>query len=429
VTCSHTRITYVRMTLLAAALQMGCDWNGPDRPPLANEPGIDVVRAPGGNIVSGCVAAYDSTVDYFPEKSVPTVAEQFTITYRRHYKVITVIPRRDTSLRLSYTLVQCGTPTPPEADPRRVFQVPIKRLAVTHPDYYGIVDTLNLLDRLVALGPVQRLWHGRLRDAVRRGRVREVGPQQHLDMEALIALRPDVIMSYWSAVPEFNAPAKLDEVGIRSAALLGHWERHPIGSLEWVEVVAAFANSEGSANRLVRGIRARYDSLRQSVVTISPRWVMHGVPQRDRWGLIRLDYAFHRLLQDARLNYTFAGLVDSAAFPQATFEAVLPAAQRTTLWVGANGAWGTIADVVASDARLASLPAVQAGNVYTLDARRDSEGRFPFPEQWLFRPDLYLADLIEAGHPGQIPGHAFAFMRRLGGASTRILTSPPPREP
>jgi iron complex transport system substrate-binding protein len=429
VTRSRARLTPGRMMLVASALLAGCGGAGSDRPAPTDDARIGVVRAPGGNIVRGCVTAYDSTVDYFPEKSVPAVAEQFTIAYHRHYKVITVTPRRDTTLRLSYTLVQCGTPTPPRLDPRRVFQIPIDRLAVTHPDYYGVVDTLGLLDRLVALGPVQRLWHARLREALRTGRVREVGSQQHLDMEALIALRPDVILSYWSAVPEFNAPAKLDEVGIRGAALLGHWERHPIGGLEWVEVVAAFANAEGRANDLVRGIRARYDSLRQAVATVPPRLVMHGVPQRDRWGLIRLDYAFHRLLQDARLRYAFADLVDGAAFPQTTFEAVLPAARRATLWVGANGAWESVADITASDARLGALPAVQAGEVYTLDARRDSEGRFPYPEQWLFRPDLYLADLIAAGHPDRMPGHAFAFMRRVGGESTRPLPSLAPRGP
>ena len=407
-------VAWTRVTSLTAALLAACGDPATERAPKGDAAPVAVERTSGGNIARGCVAAYDSTTDYFPKKSAPSVAEQFSITYHKHYKVITVTPRRDTTLRLSYTLVQCGTPTPAGIDPRRTFQVPITRLAVTHPDYYGVVDTLGLLDRLVALGPVQRLWHARLRDAVRDGRVREVGPQQHLDVETLIALRPDVIMSYWSAAPEFNAPAKLDELGIRSVALLGHWERHPVGGLEWVEVVAAFANLEGSANAIVRGIRTRYDSLRAAVATVPPRLVMHGVPQRDRWGLIRLDYAFHRLLQDARLTYAFADLVDGAAFPQTTFEAVLPTAQRTTLWVGGNSTWRTTSDIVASDSRLATLPAVRTGDVYTLDAGRDAEDRYPYPEQWLFRPDLYLADLVAVAHPQQPPGHTFAFMRRIG---------------
>lgn len=376
-------------------------------------PGIALARSPGGNIVRGCVSTYDPTVDYFPEKIAPEVAEQFTITYHRHYKVLTVIPRRDTTLRLTYTLVQCGTPVPPGLDPRRTFTIPIARAAVTHPDYFGMIDTLGLLDRVVAIGPAARVWTPRVRQAVAAGRIRDVGGQQHLDLETLLQLRPDVVFSYWSAVPEFNAPAKLDELGIHGVSMLGHWERHPLGGLEWLHVLASFANLEGRSDSIVRGIRRRYDSLRVAVASSPLVPVMHGVPQRDRWPLIRLDYAFHRLLQDARLAYLFAPLVDGAAFPQTSFESALPAARGGVLWLGGSSTWRTTADIVASDDRLAALPAVQRGAVYALDAHRDGDGRFPYPEQWLWRPDQYLADLIAVGHPELAPSHAFAFIRRI----------------
>ena len=82
--------------------------------------------------------------------------------------------------------------------------------------------------------------------------------------------------------------------------------------------------------------------------------------------------------------------------------------------MGGNSAWRSTADIVAGDVRLKSLPAVRSGDVYTLDAQRDGDGRFLYPELWLPRPDWYLADFFAAGHPQQRPRHAFAFMRRIG---------------
>ncbi len=378
-------------------------------------------RSDGGNIVAGCVAQYDSTVDYFPEKSQPVAARQFRVSYHRHYKVLTVVPREDSTLRLQYALVQCGTPIPPGFDPRRVIEVPARRLAVTHSDYYGVTDTLQILDRVVAVGPAREVSTPRLRRALDSGRIAEVGSQQHLDLERLIQLKPEIVLSYWSVSPEWNAPAKVDEVGLKSGALVGHWERSPLGALDWVKVVALYVNREGDANAIVDGITSRYQALqRQTRAAPAPSltYIEHA-PARDIWPLQRADHSDYQRMRDAGLTYAYDALITGATFPSASLEAALRAGRDASFWFGVPGRWQTIADLVGTDERLAGVAAVRAQQVYAWDLGREDPDRIPYADRWLAHPDEVLADIIAATRPMLLPGHRFHYLRRIGAAERR----------
>src|SRR6058998_642193 len=68
---------------------------------------------PSANLATGCVKHYDAATDYFPDKAVVTDAVGFRVTYHRNYKVVAnTQPSTGSKARLSYVLVQCGTPKP-----------------------------------------------------------------------------------------------------------------------------------------------------------------------------------------------------------------------------------------------------------------------------------------------------------------------------
>lgn len=372
-------------------------------------------RSAGGNIVSGCVAQYDSTVDYFPEKSYPVAAKQWAVEYHRHYKLLTVTPREDTTLRLQYALVQCGTPAPSGFDPRRVIEVPARRLAVTHSDYHGVLDTLSLYDRVVAIGQERLVSLPRLRAAVDSGRIAVVGSQQHLDLERLILLKPDIVLSYWSVSPEWNAPAKVDEVGLKSGALVGHWERTPLGALDWMKVVAMYANREGDANTIVEGVSERYRALKAlaSAPSATPLTYVTQAPARDIWPLQREDHASFARMRDAGLVYAHQSLIGTDDFPSASLEGALREGQDAAFLFDAPEAWRTVADILGTDSRLAAFRAVRDQQVYSFQRGRQPPDRVPYEERWLAHPDETLADLIAATRPALLPGHQFHYLRRV----------------
>jgi iron complex transport system substrate-binding protein len=373
-------------------------------------------RTAGGNVVSGCVERFDPNVDYFPEKSRPAAAAQFTIEYHKHYKVLTVTPREDTTLRIRYALVQCGTPAPAGFDLTRIVQVPARRLAITHSDYHGAIDLLDLYDRVVAVGQERLVSIPRLRAGIAARRIAVVGSQQHLDLERLISLKPDIVLSYWSVSPEWNAPAKVDEVGLRSGALVGHWERTPLGALDWLKVLAAYVNREGDANAIVDSTAARYDSLRTLVKAAAAAASLSYItqpPARDRWALQRADHSAHARMYDAGIRYAFDSLVDGADFPSTSLEAALQHGRDADFWFDAPVGWRQVSDILAADARLGAFRAVQSRRVYSWQRGREAPDRVPWGEWWLVHPDRALADLIAATRPQLLPGHRFSYLLPL----------------
>jgi iron complex transport system substrate-binding protein len=381
----------------------------------------DAIRyAPGGNIVAGCVAQYDSTVDYFPEKSYPVAAKQFAVQYHRHYKVLTVVPREDTTLRIQYALVQCGTPIPAGFDSRRVVEVPARRLAVTHSDYHGVLDTLDLYDRVIAVGQDRVVSLPRLRAAIDSGRIAVVGSQHHLDLERLIQLKPDIVLSYWSVSPEWNAPAKVGEVGLKSGALVGHWERTPVAALDWMKVVAMYVNREGDANAIVEGVTAKYQALVALAAAPSsgPQYYITGPPERDIWPLQRADHSAHQRMRDAGLTYAFESLIDGTDFPSTSLEGALRSGRDAAFWFDAPVGWRDVPDILAADARLGGFAAVRERQVFSWQRGREDPDRVPFGERWLAHPDETLADVIAVTRPALLPEDRLHYLQRIN-ATTR----------
>jgi iron complex transport system substrate-binding protein len=64
------------------------------------------------NVTTGCVDRFDAAADYFPDKAAIDDAADFSVEYRRSYKVVTVRDAVEGSPPERYVLTQCGTPAP-----------------------------------------------------------------------------------------------------------------------------------------------------------------------------------------------------------------------------------------------------------------------------------------------------------------------------
>ncbi len=98
---AHRLASYRRAVLIAAA----CVVSGPMASAVAPVPG-----SRSGNVTRGCVDRFDAHADYFPDKVTIEDAANFTVTYARSYKTVTVKQAYAGGPGETYVLVQCGTP-------------------------------------------------------------------------------------------------------------------------------------------------------------------------------------------------------------------------------------------------------------------------------------------------------------------------------
>lgn len=368
------------------------------------------------NLTTVCVAEYEEGVDYFPNKITVTEAENFSVEYFEHYKVVTVQNGAET---LTYVLVQCGTPAPELADfpdNTQTIEVPAGDFAALSTTQLPHLAELGLIDELVALDSFLYTNTDAVREAIAADRVIEVAPNFELNMELLLSVEPDIVMTDGF---DPNRLENLINAGIFTVVNTDYLEQSPLGRAEWVKFTALFYNEEAAATELYDDIASAYNDATQLVSDVPEDerpTVLYNTFSTfdDAWIVPGAGTYAGQLLTDAG---GIIALGDEAPEESAflSFEVVYDQALDADVWILNAFGVGTLSDFLAFDERYADFAAIEAGNVWNLDRDVNENGGNNFYERGVLRPDLVLLDLIAIFHPDLLPDHEFTFFRQLAG--------------
>lgn len=369
------------------------------------------------NLVDGCIETFDPSADYFPEKMTVEYAEGFTLEYHNSYKVVRVTrPWQGAEVTFDYVLVQCGAPTPDDLpedlQDAVIVSVPVRTAVTMSTTQIPHFAALDLIDRIVAHDEFDFVYSPELRERIDAGEVAEVGGGAFVDVEAVLNLEPDVVMTYGIGSPDYDAHPVLINAGLVVALNSDYMETSPLGRAEWIKFTAAFFNREVEANEIFDGVVERYEALKALAAEVEDQpTVLVNALFGDTWFVAGGNSYIARLIEDAGGDYLWADDTSSGGLPL-SFEAVLDRAQDADVWLNPNF-WFTLADGLAEDERYAEFAAFQAGAVYNNNARVTPLGGNDYGETGVLYPDLVLADLIAIFHPDLMPDHELYFYRQL----------------
>ena len=400
---------------LLLALLVGCL---PIRP--APSPVVSVTPDPSGessalseNLTVGCVENYDPTIDYFPHKATLAYASVWTVEYHNNYKVVTLLtPWNAATETFQYVLVQCGTP-PPTAYPNApVFEVPIHSIITMSSTQLPHLVKLNRLDSLVGHTDFATVNTPEVRALIDAGKLVEVGSGPQVNIEMVIETEPNLIMPFGLGNPEQDAHPKLMEAGLPVAINAEYMETTPLGRVEWLKYMALFFNEEARGNAAFSEIANRYNAMAAIARNVVDKpTAFTGIPRGDTWYMTGGNSYFARFLADAGARHLWAD-TDSTGTVPLSFEAVYDQAREGQFWFNTSS-WATLADTVATDARLADFTAYQTGHIYNNNARLNASGGNDYWEGGLANPDVVLADLIKILHPELLPEHELQYYHQL----------------
>jgi iron complex transport system substrate-binding protein len=369
-----------------------------------SEPTVDVTGPLRANIREGHVREYRPGLDYFPEKTAFRYTRQIHIEYHDHYKILTVTPAPNPAERFRYVLVQRGTPAP-SIRGARIIEVPVRNFILTNEELLGAAEVTGLADRLIAVTRITGIRAPGIRAGIDAGRITAVGSGKHVDVERVIQLQPDVVMTYWSTNPTYDAHPVLDQAGISTVVLAAHWETGLLPTAEWIKVMAVLFNREADVNRIFEGIADRYQRLaaRAKAQPTQPLVLMR-LPFRHIWTILPDP----EQIADAGGRYFWPG---ETRYQGVGIEAVAQRAGAADAWIVAFPTpMRSVEDLLAREPRLAGFDAVRRGNVWNHDLQ-EVEPQRPYAD-YRMRPDLVLADLVKILHPTLVPDHEFVFYRR-----------------
>ncbi len=230
-----------------------------------------------------------------------------------------------------------------------------------------------------------------------RDKVRDVGYDNNIDYETLLALAPDIVLLY--GVNAASAmEVKLQELGIPYIYIGEYVEPSPLGKAEWVVAIAEIAGCREAGESFFSEIPTRYNHLKElaASATSKPK-VMLNTPYADSWFMPSTQSYMARLVADAAGDYLYKRDTDNTSATIDNEEAYLMAA-KADCWLNV-GQLRTAEELRSRYPKLADIDCVKNGNIFNCTRRTSPSGGNDFWESGVIRPDIILSDLIKIFHP------------------------------
>lgn len=360
---------------------------------------------------SGTAEAEKSPVSAASKQCTIRYAKGFAVSYHNGCKVVTVFEPgsfRERRKMSSFILVPRGA-RPQTTMEGALIEVPVRRVALRSASHAPFFSMLGVADRIVAITQGKFVNDPEVAELIRQGRIAEVGVgsgmSAQFNVEKLITLRPDLVMSWWTNNPAFAGHIKAQEAGLTVALLADYEENTPLGRTEWIKFVALFFDAEAEAERVFNDIERRYLAMAEKTKNVQRRpTVMYGNSYQGSWYIAGGNSLFANLVKDAGGEYIWSEDNATGSRPVNTETAVIRG-RNADYWLTQNQNHISLASLTAEDTRYRLFKAFQTRRVYSNNGKVGPGGGNDYYQGAAARPDILLADMTAILHPELLPRH------------------------
>ena len=280
----------------------------------------------------------------------------------------------------------------------------VERVVCMSTSHIAMIELLGRSESIVGVSGKQYI----MSEAIAGNpKVKDVGYDSSLDYEALVVLRPDVVLLYGVSAENTALTAKLRELHLPYLYLGDYTEQSPLGKAEWLVAVAEIMGCRTQGEQMFSEIVERYNAVRDGVVRSanSPK-VMFNTPYQEVWYMPSDDSYMVQLLEDAGGTYIYKGRNKTAGSVGISLEEAYMLVSDADIWLNV-GQCSTLEELRRSAPHFATTPVVESGEVYNNNRRRTQAGGSDFWESAIVQPDVVLKDLatIIAGGDGELYYH------------------------
>ncbi|PYR88467.1 MAG: ABC transporter substrate-binding protein [Acidobacteria bacterium] len=367
------------------------------------------------NVTTGCVDRFDPMADYFPDKLAIEDALDFSVEYRRSYKVVTVRDATEGGLPERYVLAQCGTPAPPLTGGlagAQLVTVPLSSFFAFSTTHLPLLADLDRMDVLTGVAQHDAVMDPKAKARIKAGHVVEfarVGLV--IDVERVVAAKPSLLMATGTSNATLSV---IRQAGVPVVANSEWREPTALGRAEWLKYMALFLNEERKAQAVYGDMKHRYRGLsaRATTRSVAERpLVMTGRSTRGLFTIAGGRSYVAALIKDAGGRYVWADN-PSVGFASVDLEAQIHRAADADVWINGGG-WKNLAAMAEDEPRYAAFKAFRQGQVWVYERRQTPTGANDYWSRSVTRPDLVLADLVKIFHPALTPERAFEWYMRV----------------
>lgn len=328
------------------------------------------------------------------------------------YSVIKVTdPWPNAEKDFTYVLKEKNAKVPDSLQNHTTIQVPLQSIVVTSTTNVPFLEMLGVENKLVGFPHTDYISSEKTRALIDKGSVKNVGQNERLNMEQLIELSPDLIVTFGI---DNNNPMilNLEKSGLK-VMIQGDWmEQSPLGKAEWIKLYAALFGKEKEAKKLFDDIVTDYNQALQLVKNSKAETsVLYGSMYQDQWFVAKGNSWVAQFLKDAKSDYLWKD-VEGTGSLGLSFENILDKAKNAKYWI-ATGSFKTLSELESSNPHYSQFDAFKNKNVYTFEAKLGATGGTVYYELAPSRPDLVLKDYVKIFHPELLPDYTLTFAQKL----------------
>ena len=345
-------------------------------------------------------------------------AKNFTLSEYPDYKVLTVRNAyRNAKREFRYALVPRSEALPADLpEDATLIRTPVQRVVLMETVYVGYFDALGQLDTICGAATAEYISHPEVVERLRSGEIQHIQSGQKLNIERLLLLQPDLILTTSIGEGQDVSP-QLQRSGLPVVLTADYMERHPLARTEWLKFLAPFFECEPRGLSVYSEIKDDYEALLELTAGLEARpSVFCGAPYSGVWHVPGGGSFIARNIHDAGGDYVWADDDSQGGIPLDT-ERVFLKAGEADIWLHPSF-YRSLNELYGADPRFAKFRAAEIGEVYNNTRQVGQKGGNNIWERGIVHPEEVLADLIQIFHPGLLPERELVYYDRLESVQT-----------
>ena len=193
---------------------------------------------------------------------------------------------------------------------------PLSRLIVMSTSHIGFLRAIGGEDAIVGVSGAEYVYDSTVRARIGEGRILDIGYDASPDYERIMALKPELVLTYSVSPVKSQFLTKLESLGIRSFTVNEHLESHPLARASYVRLFGALTGNMSAADSVLAVVSKNYQALRDSVRAmmtvpgegpqsadaeqrICARKILVNIPYKDQWFIPGQENYLSHLVRDA----------------------------------------------------------------------------------------------------------------------------------
>jgi iron complex transport system substrate-binding protein len=364
-------------------------------------------------LLAGCKKTENTEVvtQKVPQNSIE-YASGLSIVKYEGYSVVTVSnPWPNADKNFKYILKEKDAEVPDSLQSYTSIRVPLESVVVTSTTNIPFLEMLDVENKLTGFPHTDYISSEKTRALIDKGSVKNVGQNEKLNIEQLIDLSPDLIVTFGV---DNNNPMldNLKKSGLNTLIQADWMEQSPLGKAEWIKLYGALFGKEDKAKELFDKIVSSYNqALKLVAQKPAASTVLYGSMYQDVWYVAKGNSWIAQFMKDAHANYLWSDLKGTGS-EGLSYEKVLDKAKTANVWI-VSGAFKTLDELQKANPHYSEFDAFKNKTVYCLESQLGASGGTVYYELSPSRPDLVLKDYIKIFHPDLLPSYEFTFALKL----------------